>query len=589
VFFFLCTSPRETFARGTYVVVVVVFLVGTMNTSAPLPSYGQIYEPVCSIKVCVCVHLFSLILTHFQIALVDRYAGRSRLGHTTDIVALLTKKSDDESTDYIQGVLVLAILVASILLFCFLLLLTCRCLGPRRVGSASGDAFLIQTSSKSAFPITPLLHKSTIWRFVFLTIASIFIVFSILAVTQGVSNLDTAIQTVNSNAQSIQLLARRAQDILRDVKALNAVEIRDLLVNELQTNTFCPAQAQGALDIVNQASQAIPLLTQLDDFQQLNVLDLQATAKDIEIQARRIGDETMRWDFTVGHGLLILWPYVVLPSILMTAVIFAGFDVEIPWFTTLVVWIVLPLFVLLVVLASLCASLTLVGVAMNADFCAANDGSIDTTILQVVQSYEVSVDSIEYRVARYYVSQCTVSDDPFVDLRAFLPDLQEGQDALEALLQQLDNPAALDELQSFCNREFTTLVSQMDDMVVLIQTLIASMQSTLDLSACETIVPIYTSIFYETTCEYSLQAVGWMFAGFLVVASAGLVLLATRASYLPNVFVTSMNVHCWNVSSHNPSKGTNLSETELQVTPSRSSSDEDDYGFEIARYRASAY
>jgi hypothetical protein len=56
-------------------------------------------------------------------------------------------------------------------------------------------------------------------------------------------------------------------------------------------------------------------------------------------------------------------------------------------------------------------------------------------------------------------------------------------------------------------------------------------ERTLDLTSCERIVPIYTNTFYTGSCEYSLQAMMWIFACALIIGTSGMLMVTFRAAY----------------------------------------------------------
>jgi hypothetical protein len=60
-------------------------------------------------------------------------------------------------------------------------------------------------------------------------------------------------------------------------------------------------------------------------------------------------------------------------------------------------------------------------------------------------------------------------------------------------------------------------------------------ERTLDLASCERIVPIYTNTFYTASCEYSLQALIWMFASAIIIGFFGMLMVTFRAAYKPTL------------------------------------------------------
>jgi hypothetical protein len=111
-----------------------------------------------------------------------------RFGHSSEFADIWA--TQEERRDYIEG-----LLFAGLLLFVFffiwtLLLLLFKCLGRKRVGFLSGAPFFKRIDSDAT------RDRPMICRVIFLNAALLFIVFSVLFVTQGLSTLRTTVNTV---------------------------------------------------------------------------------------------------------------------------------------------------------------------------------------------------------------------------------------------------------------------------------------------------------------------------------------------------------------------------------------------------------
>jgi len=74
-------------------------------------------------------------------------------------------------------------------------------------------------------------------------------------------------------------------------------------------------------------------------------------------------------------------------------------------------------------------------------------------------------------------------------------------------------------------------------MTEVLLVILDALQRTLDLLACDTIVPIYTNVFYEGTCSYSISAIMWIFSGFLITSFFGLLMITLRSAFKKTVYV----------------------------------------------------
>jgi len=334
------------------------------------------------------------------------------------------------------------------------LILVFRCLGRRRVGFLSGAPFhrdidqeFIDQQMKSRTAVNnmaevlvdyyegnSLSKRPTRVRICFLISGATFIIFALLAVTRGMTNLQSTVDTVTSNAKLVDSLSQEAEDILDAVKGIreNGVGIRDLLVKELESGNFCPADntfenSQTAKDIVDQANAAIPYLNQLNDFVGDDVDQLDGATHSVQKGASSVHEKTQDIDFTSWQGLLVLIPFTILPAILMAGTILAMFDVEFRWFSCMNQWIILPLFFIMVSLACILTAVMVISASANADFCLPNDQpearTVDTSVLRIVQEEGYTNETMEYKIFTYYMQSCKSDNDPFQFIRDFEPQL----------------------------------------------------------------------------------------------------------------------------------------------------------------------
>lgn len=413
--------------------------------------------------------------------MVSRFAQTQRFGHTRDFTRLFSSDST-EAQDYVKGLVLSAIFLLSLLASWVILIIIFRCLGPRRVGFLSGAPFqrivdenralvlasrggdVEQKSTELAAEIAArnntnannssldyyheaisISKRPTRVRIVFLLAGAVFITFAILSVTNGLTKLQSTVDNVAVNADTIDQLAKEAEAILGAVKQIraSAITVRNTLSAELEAGSFCPADgAIGtspiAIDVTQQAEEAVPILISLENFVSENVDDLQGASTDVQLTTQSVMEETDKIQLTSWQALIILVPFTLIPALLMAGVIMAMFDVQSPYFACALNWFIFPVFFVMVVFMGIGASAMLMGASANADFClpgGRSDATVDDNILTIIQEQGVVSESMEFRVASFYISQCRILDDPFDFITEFKPKLVRApghQDSVRA-------------------------------------------------------------------------------------------------------------------------------------------------------------
>lgn len=105
------------------------------------------------------------------------------------------------------------------------------------------------------------------------------------------------------------------------------------------------------------------------------------------------------------------------------------------------------------------------------------------------------------------------------------------------MFSTLQDEELLSELTLYCQRDFDVLRELLDSMLEVIEVVLDAVRRTTDLISCETIVPIYTNMFYDGTCKYSMSAVMWVFSGLLIMSVFGLGMITMRAAIKPTMYV----------------------------------------------------
>ena len=284
------------------------------------------------------------------------------------------------------------------------------------------------------------LLASPSWvRGTFILSGVIFILFAILLVTQGITNLQDTVYSVNLSASEIDALATDAEDILRsgllDLQS-QATSIRDGIVTELSGDNFCPADPTlenypDAAKIRNLTDSAEVLLSQLDTFLVEQVEGISDAIDDAAKGARQVKSATDDVDLLGWRTLIVLIPYTIVPCLLVSAAIMAHFDAELPILDSFIRWFLMPLFVIMVIVCAGVASGMIAVASANSDFCLPGGKptdtypgtSPDTTVWRVLDREQHTQDDLLRQVADFYIDQCQNKPDPFVFLKDYVPTL----------------------------------------------------------------------------------------------------------------------------------------------------------------------
>jgi hypothetical protein len=338
-----------------------------------------------------------------------------------------------------------------------LIVLKC-CLRQQNVGFLSGSAYRGDLSDEETkeklqvpdgaivreAPVDGLVNESkTKWpdrprrgRIVFLLSGVIYITFSALLVTKGITNLQSSVNTMNVSAQQIRLISAEAANIIQegltDLKDL-AGATRKQIAEQFEGQAFCPADptlenSVLGLDVSGQADEAIILLDRLDKFTSDDLASLKDGVTSVSSRSLDVIDMTEEIDLNDWEALLILIPYIVVPSVLLSACVMAFFDVEYhPLLQSAIHYFFMPLFIIMNAVAFIVAGLMVIGAGANADFClpgGQSGASPDQTLLQIMQLEGYGPESQVFAILQYYINKCTedIGEDPFLFLREYVAD-----------------------------------------------------------------------------------------------------------------------------------------------------------------------
>jgi hypothetical protein len=398
-------------------------------------------------------------------------------------------------------------------------------------------------------------ESSPLPRALFCANGVVFIIFAILLVTEGLTNLQDSALILSRSARDIGILAQEAENLIALVQTeiqQSANSVRVSLQQELEGGTFCPndptLENNAALtELRATADSAVGVLQNVDqiDEQVSAVSEKVAEAKDM---ANRVERKTNDIDITAWQSLFVLIPLTLVPCLLVAAAILAHFDATVPAQCVLH-WFLLPVFIILVILCSAMSCFCLPLAILNADFCLPPDlntdpypaGSPDTTVYRLLDRQGfITSDDIVRQVANYYIGQCPADgQDPFEAWSGVLPTLLEGQKSLEELSGTLMNPISISELSQYCGRDYQNVQELLVDVELLIDDVVAALQRAWNAVSCDVWVPIYHRAVYDGACDNSLKALVWLWSSSMILAITGWMMLFLRSAYQPTAIQAS--------------------------------------------------
>jgi len=364
-----------------------------------------------------------------------------RFGHTNQFSALFSSTAETE--DYAKGLIFAASFIVATFLAWLLILLFLKCLGKNRVGFLSGAAFT--TSGPRPFYI----------RIAFVNAAILFIVFTVLVVTQGITNLNSAVTTVGDTNTEVNSILSDARGISISLKSLaqSSAQVREELTNNL--GNFCPAEPNievlTGIDFDVLASEAIVLLNELGDFIENDVKNMQQQIEAARETSNLVANTVDEIETNDWQALVILIPYLILGTILLVSVGLAWFNMSGPFFTCFLSWGILPIFIAATI-AAFCFSAfvcltavanagtyllegcrvmlcdvaltycsrfvlvysrgTILSLFLSTDACSGGAAKTpDATVYAVLDNQGLDKQSLYYTAIRYYIEVSLLSDE----------------------------------------------------------------------------------------------------------------------------------------------------------------------------------
>jgi hypothetical protein len=353
--------------------------------------------------------------SHFvlQATAVNDFHVLPRFSHTDDFALLFSSNTKDVE-DYVLGLLFVACLVMSFFTVWGLLLLLFKCLGPKHLGVFSGHPF----RKHGTF--------ATVGRSIFAFSSLMVMIFSILLVTKGLTELQTTVDTADATNQDVMKISTEFMGISTNLKevARAATPVRDELVDFLK-NDICPLTPGSATesDIRKIGNSTLNAMEQLSNFIDDRLQELDSTLMQVDDATKKVDSAVDSTDFTGGAATAIMIPYFIVPSLLLVTLLLGWFEVYSEGYYCLTTWFLMPLFVLMVMFSFVAAGWVALATEGNADFCSGGGNHTpEGTIERALWQYNLTEGEFYFDSLMFYSKQCQ-SASPWGFLEGYYTDL----------------------------------------------------------------------------------------------------------------------------------------------------------------------
>lgn len=488
-----------------------------------------------------------------------------RFGHNANF-AKLVSSNQEEQVDYVVGILATAFFILSIFIFWAAAIVSCKCLGRRRIGFLSGRMHL-QPDKKGRFRPPLYLWKL---RYTFLFLGCAIIGSALMLAMPALRSVINASKSSQRIHREIKGLTDQGLLIVADLsrvkKNVNSLNVRSIL----QVEKLCP-DYQTFLSSDESLNDSLQLIT--DEFDDVNNLlegfDFESLRDGIDFvnaginhidKAANIAQDN---DWMVKMYVLVLAVMVFFMLLAATEIVDKDAKIS-PALQMMVTVFIFPMFVICVVIAVISAVLIGVMGTANSDFCAVGP---EVTVSNILFELGLRRGTMIYDTFEYYQSGCKTKD-PMALLYKYEEFLQRGITSASSFLERF-NEIGMEEMNDKCGANVRPLVEVIsvlrDNLGILLggellftsETLFypvshehktelymyfffntlsrnySALRSTFEASSCSRVSPIYKQTFNANACEESASGLTLMFMVTITVAAIGMVMIMLRSAMRP--------------------------------------------------------
>ena len=189
--------------------------------------------------------------------------------------------------------------------------------------------------------------------------------------------------------------------------------------------------SESAQEVQQQAQDAIDQLGQFNDILDMSLLnDLEAVLDRYYAFANPFNRTLNAVDVYNWQVIVAIVPVNVVAVLMMAGTLLAIFTIDFPFYETFLNYILCPLMFIICAVCWIVAGLMAMGAGLNGDFCLpggqAGASSPDDTILSmmIASGNGPTQEQFDmYTIAKYFLNQCQVGENPFEFIESVVPRL----------------------------------------------------------------------------------------------------------------------------------------------------------------------
>jgi len=339
-------------------------------------------------------------------------------------------------------------------------------------------------------------------------------------------------------------LARVGESAIRTGEEMNSL-LEDDAGTKCLLDTGGFAGGEG-LSVIENAARA---LSYLGNFLPPDYDGLIETSEFLHKRIEILSAEVTKPKLGKPYFLIFTIFYIIIPAVLLVGVMSAWYEVDARRLRCILSWLVLPIFCIQVFFASILGVIFIIGSVANADFCSGGkEQTPNDTVTQILRNLGVNPESTQFQIFKFYIYQCQ-SEHPFRSVEEYFSQLGSSELQFQKLVDALSSVDAslpgsgqnstrlLAEINVPCKAYAEQIYRITDTVIYDVKSLLDIVVEIFDILKCDSVVPLYTTPTYEGACKQSVSGLTWIFAGFVVMASMGLIMVKF---YVHNNFQTAM-------------------------------------------------
>ncbi|KAL3804269.1 hypothetical protein ACHAW5_005867 [Stephanodiscus triporus] len=455
-----------------------------------------------------------------------------RFGYGSEF-SKLASSEQEEQTDYVVGILAVSFFITSLFIFWAAVIITCKCMGKRRVGLCAGRV-LVKCDEKGQFRPPPYVWK----------LRCTFILFGCCMFGLCMTLVGPGLASIKTTSVTIRKLSRDVDDLMtQGLVILDSVERVKRNIDGLDVQSMLKAgEACPTLKDMNEILSASSIQDIDEKFdrlkEQIQNTDLEKIRQHIDL----IMDGTEHIETaatTFEENDWIVKMFVLFLGVLVFFMIFAACSAwsgrcqSLSALTCTSEFIFLPTFVLAIVCCWIATSALAFVSISNADFCSGNSQQSGPagTVTAIFEERGITSNDMIFTAFTYYQSGCA-TDDPIIQLYEYEDYLQSGIGSADQFLAKV-NEVGVNEINDKCGGDITSFIEGIELISDNLGLLLDALRSTFELASCSTMGPIITQAFEDVACTDSHGTFALLSTIAFAMSLVGMIMVMLRAGMYP--------------------------------------------------------